>query len=238
MGSPSLQDLCARGQAALARTDYFAAERALVEAESAALNLRDFDTLARLYMPLQESRRQRRQRAGEGIVRLDLVNSGLTAEQIVERHPHGQLLIASAGSIDLASRTRVLAYERGLFLDVLMGATYTIHDATTLVIVPDARVDVPASASSLDQLLRQAPPHSIVLNQRDLPAGEQRGSDQTYAITMSIYERLHQPALAQAMSCADPFGRILQLREVIEIDYACEIAHQAISSAARQLLAA
>ena len=33
---------------------------------------RDWDTLARLYMPLQEARRQRRQRCGEGTVALDL----------------------------------------------------------------------------------------------------------------------------------------------------------------------
>jgi hypothetical protein len=235
MGSLSLQDLCARGQAALAHTDYFNAERALVQAEAMALASHDFETLARLYLPLQEARRQRRQRAGEGVVRLDLFDPPFSPEQLVERYPHGQLLVATQTSIDLALRTRTLAYDRGLFLDILLGATYSIHDSLVVLVIPDARVALPASAPSLDQLLRQAPPHTIVLNRDDLPAGEQRGSDQTYALTMSLFERLHQPALAQALSCTDPLQRIMQLREVIEIDYACEIAHQAISSAARQL---
>lgn len=235
MGSPSLQDLCARGQAALARTDYFTAERALVQAEAMALASRDFDTLSRLYLPLQETRRQRRQRAGEGVVRLDLFSPPFSPAQLVERYPHGQLLVAEPASIDLARRTRELASERGLYLDVLLGATYLVHDSLVVLLVPDARVSLPASATSLDQLLRQAPPHSIVLNSNDLPSGERRGSDQTYAMTMSLFERLHQPALAQALSCTDPLQRIMQLRDVIEIDYACEIAHQAISTAARQL---
>lgn len=234
MGSSSLQDLCARGQEALARTDYFAAERFLVEAEAAALERRDFDTLSRLYMPLQETRRQRRQRAGEGVVRLDLVDPP-SPEQIVKRYPHGQLLVAAPASVEPAWRARSLAYEGGLFLDVLLGAVYTINAASVIAVVPDTRVTLPGRVSSLDQLVRQLPPHAIVLGESDLPAGDQRGSDQTYALTMSIYERLHQPALAQAMSCTDPMQRILQLRNVIEIDYACEIAHQAISSAARRL---
>src|SRR5277367_1099885 len=71
-----LQGLCARGQELLMATDYLAAEAALVEAETLAFALADFDTLGRLYMPLQEARRQRRQRCGEGIVCLDLIARG------------------------------------------------------------------------------------------------------------------------------------------------------------------
>ena len=68
-----LQSLCERGQQLLMQTKYLDAEHALVEADQLATRLEDFDTLARLYMPLQEARRQRRQLAGEGVVRLDLI---------------------------------------------------------------------------------------------------------------------------------------------------------------------
>ena len=73
---PNLQSLCELGQEQLIRMEYLAAERTLVEAEEIARRERDFDTLGRLYMPLQETRRQRRQRCGEGIVRLDLIAQG------------------------------------------------------------------------------------------------------------------------------------------------------------------
>ena len=61
-----LQALCDRGQTLLERMEYLAAEAVLVEADHLATTRGDFDTLARLYMPLQEARRQRRQRCGEG----------------------------------------------------------------------------------------------------------------------------------------------------------------------------
>src|SRR5437763_17138410 len=103
-----LQSLCERGQELLIATDYLAAEDVLVRAEKLALDGEDFDTLSRLYMPLQEARRQRRQRCGEGVVKLDLVaefhDHVLDAEQIVRDFPHGQLLVAGWGSVEPATR--------------------------------------------------------------------------------------------------------------------------------------
>src|SRR5438105_1866092 len=105
-----LQSLCELGQDQLMRMEYLAAEATLVRAEQLAWEQRDFDTLARLYMPLQETRRQRRQRCGEGIVRLDLMSSGaddkLGADEIVARYPQGQLLVAGWGSTAPALRVR------------------------------------------------------------------------------------------------------------------------------------
>src|SRR4051795_13373671 len=103
MADPNeLQELCERGQELLIATDYIGAEAALVEAETLATRGEDYDTLARLYMPLQEARRQRRQRCGEGIVKLDLIaksaNDGVDPAAIVEKYPHGQLLVAGWGT--------------------------------------------------------------------------------------------------------------------------------------------
>src|SRR5438105_454775 len=107
MPDPSnLQSLCEVGQERLMRMEYLAAEDSLAQAEQLALAARDFDTLARLYMPLQEARRQRRQRCGEGVVRLDLIANGPSdqpdPDRIIAEIPHGQLLIAGWGSIEPA----------------------------------------------------------------------------------------------------------------------------------------
>src|SRR5438552_3365286 len=76
MPASDLQSLCELGQHELERMEYLAAEATLVKAEALALAQGDFDTLGRLYMPLQEARRQRRQRCGEGVVCLDLIAPG------------------------------------------------------------------------------------------------------------------------------------------------------------------
>src|SRR3954468_9844829 len=103
MSSQDLQERCELGQQQLMRTEYLEAEATLASAEADAWAARDFDTLSRLYMPLQEARRQRRQRCGEGKVVLDLVATGpddaLDAEQLIGRFPHGQLLIAGWGTL-------------------------------------------------------------------------------------------------------------------------------------------
>src|SRR5437764_2285231 len=117
----NLQSLCELGQEQLIRMEYLQAEETLCRAEEIAREQREFDTLARLYMPLQEARRQRRQRCGEGIVRLDLLASGpddvLDAERILAEIPHGQLLVAGWGSIAPGLRIRELQWQRGLFVE-------------------------------------------------------------------------------------------------------------------------
>ena len=104
MMDDSLQSLCELGQQQLIATDYLAAEGTLVEAESIALEQGNFDALSRLYMPLQEARRQRRQRCGEGTIHLSLLAAGpddaaIDPGRLLEQFPHGQLLIAGWGSI-------------------------------------------------------------------------------------------------------------------------------------------
>lgn len=239
MTAAELQDACAAGQRLLAETDYLAAEAVLVPAVDAALALRDFDTLARLLMPLQETRRQIRQRAGEGVVCLDLIESKnappLEAKRIVEQFPHGQILVAGRADISPAVEARKLARERRLFLDVFLGASYTVGPATVIAIVPTADVSLPADADSIDELVRKLPPFSVVLPAGELPRGTMKGSDQTYAFTMSVFERLHRPFLAAADSAKDPMQKINGYRKTIEVDYACELAHQNWAAVARQL---
>src|SRR5438105_7803913 len=124
--SDELQSFCERGQEQLTRMEYLQAERTLERAEEIALKLEDFDTLSRLYMPLQEARRQIRQRCGEGIVCLDLIASGpddpISAQHVVENFPHGQLLVAGWGTIAPAIELRKLQQRHGLFVETFLAA--------------------------------------------------------------------------------------------------------------------
>src|SRR5438309_5263992 len=120
MPASDLQSLCELGQQQLERMEYLAAEATLIDAESLASAINDFDTLARLYMPLQEARRQRRQRCGEGTVCLDLLSQGpddrIDGRRIVENFSHGQLLVAGWCTIEPAVAVRNLQREHKLYV--------------------------------------------------------------------------------------------------------------------------
>src|SRR3954462_14593969 len=130
MTPTDVQMLCEQGQQLLMETRYWDAERILAQAETIAWESRDWDTLARLYMPLQEVRRQRRQRCGEGVVALNLFAEGegdrIDPERIVLNYPHGQLLVAGWGSIQPAMGVREIAERRGLYVETLLAAVYPV----------------------------------------------------------------------------------------------------------------
>src|SRR6266567_2753654 len=115
MPSADLQALCELGQRQLMEMDYLSAEATLAGAEQQAWDARDCETLSRLYMPLQEARRQRRQRCGEGTVHLGLFakspSEKLSAQQIIQQYPFGQLLIAGWETIEPAVQFRRLVAE-------------------------------------------------------------------------------------------------------------------------------
>jgi len=220
--------------------DYLAAQATLVQAEQAALDLADFETLSRLYMPLQEARRQRRQRCGEGTVNLHLIASGpedsaVDPSRLIDQYPHGQLLIAGWGTIEPAIRFRRLAVERRLYVETYLAAVYPSDcGPPAVVIVPTAHVQMPAPTSrSNDVLLPLLPPHSTVASESDLPPSVATGTFETYAFTMALWERLHAPFLAAADQQIDPQAKMDGYRQTITVDYACELAHQKLSAVAR-----
>jgi hypothetical protein len=121
-----IESQCELGQRLLMEMDYLHAERVLAEAEAVAWERRAWDVLSRLYLPLQEARRQRRQRCGEGVVCLDLLATSpddpMDAARIVDQIPHGQLLIAGWGTLAPAENVRRLAEERDLYLETFCAA--------------------------------------------------------------------------------------------------------------------
>lgn len=241
-----LQELCATGQEYLIQMEYLRAEAVLVEAERRAWAARDWDALSRLYMPLQETRRQRRQRCGEGAVVLDLIASGPQdapdPQTILDRLPHGQLLVAGWGSIASAVDVRQGAAERGLYVETFLAAAYPTGAADDLsshviAIVPSADVALPDPVPRpVDELIRRLPPHAIVLARTELPAGARQGNTHTFAEIMALWERLHLSFLAAADMEVDPVRKMEGYRTTIRVDYACELAHQKLSNVAREML--
>jgi hypothetical protein len=230
--SEQVQNLCDIGQNHLSRMQYLEAEHALSRAETAALSLQDWDALSRLYMPLQEARRQRRQRSGEGAIHLDYLaknaNDSLNGPAIVEEVHQGQTLIAGWASI----LPGVIARDQwNLYVDVFVGAVYPMGAEAIVAIIPDTCGVLlpPAQPMSIDALVKRLPPHTLLMTEADLRAVK------TYADTMALWEKLHSPFLAAADATIDPIRKIAAYRQTIRVDYACELAHQRISDTARAL---
>ena len=236
-----LQDLCERGSEELIAMNYLDAEATLARAEAIAWAARDFDTLARLYMPLQEARRQKRQRCGEGTVRLDLLAAGESdqpdARKIAADYPNAQLLVAGWGAVAPALLLRELQRERQQYAETFLAAAYPITGGhRAVVIVPTEDVALPpARERSIDELLALAPPHCIVMHEDELPRGPRQGTYETYGEVMTLWERLHLPFLAAADMQVDPVQKIEHYRRAIRVDYACELAHQKLSDVAKDL---
>jgi hypothetical protein len=195
-------------------------------------------------MPLQEARRQRRQRCGEGVVALDLVAQGphdaVDGLRVAENFPHGQLLVAGWRSIAPAVRVRELAAEHNLFVETFLGAVFPIgtgtETGTAVVIVPLADARLPdGDFRTLAELEARLPVNSLVADAAVLTRGQRKGTPETFGEVMGLWERLHQPFLAAADAERDPVRQIEAYRLATRVDYASELAHQNLSRVAHEM---
>ncbi len=239
MSFAEIEEQCELGQRLLMEMQYLEAERVLAGAEAAAWEGRAWDVLSRLYLPLQETRRQRRQRCGEGTVCLDLVarsDSDAFYLRAADEISQGQLLVAGWGTTVPALRVCARAINEKLYLESFLAAVYPVEDARIVVIVPREHDPIPAPLPrTLEDLRGRLPENSLILRPEELPAGRRAGSVETYAQTMALWERLHAPFLARAENETDPLEKMRLFRETIAVDYGCELAHQHLADVARQL---
>jgi hypothetical protein len=235
-----LQAACERGQAQLIATDYLAAAVTLAAAEATTWDAEDFDTLARLYMPLQEARRQIRLRAGEGTVNLHVIagsaGHAIDPAAVLAAHPHGQLLVAGWGTTAPAAAVRRLAFEQGRYVETFLAAAYpSPTDQPLVAVLPFDGVLPDPVPRPTDELLDLLPAGSLVLHATDLPAVTRRGTPDTFAAVTAIWDRLHAPFLADADAEPDPVQRMAAYRRTIAVDPGCEFAHQRLSATAHEL---
>jgi hypothetical protein len=240
MTNPSLEQLCELGQQQLMEMRYLESDATLARAERTALTIGNWDVLSRLYMPLQEARRQRRQRCGEGIVRLDLLaeepSDHIEARHVLEHYPAGQLLVAGWGTIEPALAVQEMAAALGFYVETFLAATYPVTNGRAVMIVPLKDTVLPEPRlQPIEDLRAEAPVNCLVLSENELPRGPRKGTYTTYGEVMAMWERLHRPFLAAADREPDLIRKIDAYRQTIRVDYACEFAHQRLSDAAREL---
>ncbi len=73
------------------------------------------------------------------------------------------------------------------------------------------------------------------MNAQELSPGSRKGTPETYGQVMALWEQLHIPFLQSADQQLDPIARMAGYRLAIQVDYACELAHQKLSDVAAHL---
>ncbi len=114
-----IDQIMERASQALVKTDYLACERLCLEALRASEAAKDYQRIARILMPLQEARRQRRQNAADAGVAL-LGEPRRSPEKILDEHSTGCLMLLdppyTSEDVDVVRR---LALERECHVEVL-----------------------------------------------------------------------------------------------------------------------
>lgn len=120
MSIDKINALMEEASQALVEVDYITCEKRCLEALNQAMDIKAFDVYARILLPLQEARRQRRQIAEDkGVIVLNAEK--LSPSQILEKHPAGCLMLFDPPySAQDFTELRKLAYQQGNMVETLL----------------------------------------------------------------------------------------------------------------------
>ncbi|MFW6061023.1 MAG: hypothetical protein ACODAQ_12655, partial [Phycisphaeraceae bacterium] len=214
----NLDDIMERASEALARMDYLTAESLCLEALQAARAAREWSYYARILLPLQEARRQRRMIAAEGVIRLGTARLSRPADDwldsidtgcLVVTHPH---TAGDARTVEQAAR-RQRRYIEVLFADNAPTAeTWTIRAHAG----PDVRCDVSAPPATWQDTWLPLGEQPEVEQEHDSPR------EDAVAFTPADWfidatEALGDAALAQVAAEPGEVARIEQLEAMLQV---------------------
>lgn len=115
----AIDTIMERASQALVQTHYTQCEKLCLEALALAEQAADYDRFARILLPLQEARRQRRQAALDAGV-IVLCQKDGPVEAALEEHKQGcLLLIAPPFNADDEHKLRTAAFDQELLVEVL-----------------------------------------------------------------------------------------------------------------------
>jgi len=231
---------------ALMDTDYAQCERRCLEALGLAKAQQAWDVYARVVLPLQEARRQRRMTAAEGRLRLGSASLEGGPEAWLSEMPGGGCVVLTRPhGQDDAAKLHELALERELPIEVLWADNDVDAGVWTVrsFVEPALAVDRAGPAEhwrdrwiAPGQSLPSAPPEQ---SNGDSPGGSDpvvQSSETPADWIMDAMEALGDRALASLTDTEDPRQRLSRLEACITAAPDHEILHQELAATARQLL--
>lgn len=220
--SNPLDQMMEAASGALARMDYLACEARCLEALAIARDRSDWAYYARILLPLQESRRQRRMIATEGTVRLGSSNLAGDMASWLERMGHGALVVTRPLQPQTAAALSALAQTKRRYVEVLFADNMVEAESWTL-----RSFAGPAVTCSI------APPPTALIDQWIACNGETRGKPSPSDWFLVASEALGDAALAQVDQNLRGARRVEAIERCLRVVTDHEILHQCLGAAAR-----
>lgn len=211
---------------ALVQMDYLECEAQALRALALAEVERDWPYFARILLPLQEARRQRRISAGEGVLRLGTATlTDAPADWLEQLEPAGCLVVTPPHTTNDAALLETQARRARLPVEVLYaqprGDVWTLQTHAALQV----QVDVPA------------PPAEAL--ERWVGPAEQRAQPALARWIMRALESLGDAAMAHALGHlppGDPHPQLTALLTALDAVTDHELLHQRLAAAAHALM--
>lgn len=221
----TLDDIMEQASQALAELDYPGCEALCMRALAEARARGDWAFYSRVVLPLQEARRQKRQAALDGPIRLGTASYVGDALGLIERLPAGALVVTAPLAPDDADRVDRAARDSGRAIEVLFaqpdadGKFWAVH----------------TYRGQLYQALRPAPPADMLgqaLPGQDALPGSQLTPAHWF---MQASEALGNAAIALANEPMDAIDRVALLEQALCAVGDHELLHQRLADAARAM---
>ena len=234
MTGTSIESMMQIASEALARMDYLTCEDRCLEAMAMAKQADDWSQYARILLPLQEARRQRRMIAAEGVIRLGTADSSGSPAQWLTQCRVGCVVVTQPHDAQVAQALTREARAQRLYVEVLW-ADNTLQAAQWAITTHagmGARCVVPAPPRPwVDRWLE---PESV---QQTSDAAQASGVHMTPADWfLDACEALGDAALARIEPAASQLTRIDALERCLTAVTDHEVLHQELTAAARAML--
>ncbi|MCC7147468.1 MAG: hypothetical protein IT443_13580 [Phycisphaeraceae bacterium] len=216
----SIANLMESASQALAGMEYLACESLCLKALAAAREEEDWDGYARILLPLQESRRQRRQIAADGTVRLGTTQLDGPIEKWLGTLAPGCVVLTRPWTTQDAAKLAEVSRRQGLFVEWLCCENES--DAANWRL----------SAAEGLELNCQRPAPAAELCEKWLAGPGAPAATEWFLTTCEVLGDL---ALAQVDAPLGSGERVAQLEACLRVVTDHEILHQRLWEAARAL---
>lgn len=225
-----LDSIMEQASEALARMDYLECEARCLEALRLARSVGDWSSYARVLLPLQESRRQRRMIAAEGVIRLGTTDLEASPAEWFTHFSSGCIVLTQPHDASVATRLLHEARDRRMCVEVLWADCPTSAGQWLLRSFegPDVRCTLKAPpAEWIDTWLQQPLPRA---------KGGQPGSPETAADWfLDACEALGDAALRELPERLNNLQALESLERCLLVVTDHEIIHQRLAAAARAM---
>jgi len=217
----------------LARMAYLQCEALCVEALKQAREQQRWAYYARILLPLQEARRQRRQMAAEGVIRLGTASLTEPPARWIAQLEVGCIVVTRPHTVEDAQTLAAAVRDQQRFVEVLFATSDMDEDTWRLRAHHGPTIEVQRTAPPADWRDRWLAPGTV-------PGGAPQTGSQTPADWfLDASEALGDAALdkIEARSDAIPGGeqRVLLLEQMLAVAADHEILHQKLGDAARAI---